>query len=233
MPVDIGAYRRDTAHLGALEHGAYLLLLFHYWVSSNKLPTDDQQLSRIACCTPDEWKRVKPVVSKFFGKGWRGQIRADKELKKAKKISAIRRSVAKESHRKRRANAHAIAEQMQGDANAGQLHMQSSSHLTTYTSHSSQEEPSKPSSTSPLQGKRNGFVGEVVKLKHPRHRAISKDKHFVYLKRGTTEFDAYVADHKEVNGDDPQATTDGRWFPRLGASIGQTKNGKGSRPKIN
>ena len=222
MPLDIGDYRRDTTHLGGLEHGAYLVLLMQYWVSGNRLPNNDLQLSRIACCTPDEWERIKPTIAKFFGKGWRGQKRAEKELAKAKKISKKRRAAANERHRKARASADANAVQMHSDANAVQKH----THLTSYTSHTSQEEPSSPSSPSQLQGKRNGFVGEVVKLKHPRHGAISKDKAFVYFKRGTVEFDEYVRDHKEVTGDDPNATGDGRWFPKLGALIGQKTNGR-------
>jgi uncharacterized protein YdaU (DUF1376 family) len=69
MPIHIGDYKRDTGHLRALEHGAYLLLLFHHW-STGALPDDDRQLSAIACMTPAEWKRAKPILSRFFDKGW-------------------------------------------------------------------------------------------------------------------------------------------------------------------
>jgi uncharacterized protein YdaU (DUF1376 family) len=69
MPIHIGDYKRDTGHLRALEHGAYLLLLFHHW-STGALPDDDRQLSAIACMTPAEWKRAKPLLAKFFQPGW-------------------------------------------------------------------------------------------------------------------------------------------------------------------
>lgn len=69
MPIHIGDYKRDTGHLRALEHGAYLLLLFHHW-STGSLPDDDRQLSAIACMTPSEWKRAKPMLAKFFKPGW-------------------------------------------------------------------------------------------------------------------------------------------------------------------
>jgi uncharacterized protein YdaU (DUF1376 family) len=69
MPIHIGDYKRDTGHLRAAEHGAYLLLLFHHW-STGALPDDDRQLSAIACMTPAEWKRSKPIIQKFFKDGW-------------------------------------------------------------------------------------------------------------------------------------------------------------------
>ncbi|MDI3563539.1 DUF1376 domain-containing protein [Bradyrhizobium sp. Arg816] len=77
MPIHIGDYKRDTGHLRAAEHGAYLLLLFHHW-STGSLPDDDRQLSAIACMTPAEWKKAKPIISKFFGEGWRhGRVEKD------------------------------------------------------------------------------------------------------------------------------------------------------------
>jgi uncharacterized protein YdaU (DUF1376 family) len=69
MPIHIGDYKRDTGHLRAAEHGAYLLLLFHHW-STGALPDDDRQLSAIACMSPAEWKRAKPILVKFFKPGW-------------------------------------------------------------------------------------------------------------------------------------------------------------------
>jgi uncharacterized protein YdaU (DUF1376 family) len=77
MPIHIGDYKRDTGHLRAAEHGAYLLLLFHHW-STGSLPDDDRQLSAIACMTPAEWRKAKPIISKFFGQGWRhGRVEKD------------------------------------------------------------------------------------------------------------------------------------------------------------
>lgn len=69
MPIHIGDYKRDTGHLRAAEHGAYLLLLFHHW-STGALPDDDRQLSAIACMSPAEWKRARPMLEKFFKPGW-------------------------------------------------------------------------------------------------------------------------------------------------------------------
>jgi uncharacterized protein YdaU (DUF1376 family) len=69
MPIHIGDYKRDTGHLRAAGHGAYLLLLFHHW-STGSLPDDDAQLASIACMTRPEWARVRPIIEKFFKPGW-------------------------------------------------------------------------------------------------------------------------------------------------------------------
>src|SRR6185312_6148520 len=69
MPIHIGDYKRDTGHLRAAGHGAYLMLLFHHW-STGSLPTDDERLSAIACMTRQEWKKAKPTIQKFFGSHW-------------------------------------------------------------------------------------------------------------------------------------------------------------------
>ncbi len=99
MPIHIGDYKRDTGHLRAAGHGAYLLLLFHHW-STGSLPTDDDQLSAIACMTPAEWRKAKPVLAKFFDPGWvHGRVNYD--LEKARGISDSAREAGKASGRSR------------------------------------------------------------------------------------------------------------------------------------
>lgn len=83
MPIHIGDYKRDTGHLRALEHGAYLMLLFHHW-STGALPDEDRQLATIACMTPAEWRRAKPMLQKFFKQGWKhGRVEEDLALANA------------------------------------------------------------------------------------------------------------------------------------------------------
>lgn len=81
MPLYVGDYLADTAHLTTLEHGAYLLLIMHYWRSGG-LPNDEAQLARIARMANREWKKIRPIVSAFFGGDWSHE-RIDSELKKA------------------------------------------------------------------------------------------------------------------------------------------------------
>jgi uncharacterized protein DUF1376 len=56
MPLYIGRYLGDTMHLKGPEHGAYLLLIMHYW-SSGPLEDDDETLAAIARTELAEWRR--------------------------------------------------------------------------------------------------------------------------------------------------------------------------------
>ena len=66
MPLYWGDYLRDTGHLGAAEHGAYLLLIGHYWTTGKPLPDDDVLLARIARMTPKLWRAARHIIMPFF-----------------------------------------------------------------------------------------------------------------------------------------------------------------------
>ncbi len=91
MPLYVADYRNDTVHLSAAEHGAYLLLIMHYW-SAGVLPDDDRQLARITAMTAAEWRRARPVVQAFFQDGWRHK-RIEEEIAKAE-LKHLRRQEA-------------------------------------------------------------------------------------------------------------------------------------------
>jgi len=99
MPVHIGDYMRDTGHLRGLEHGMYLMLMFHYW-STGSLPVDDRQLAAIARVTDTEWRKHKPTIQKFFADGWKHR-RIDFDLAKAAKISKAAKEAGEASGRSR------------------------------------------------------------------------------------------------------------------------------------
>ena len=86
MPLYIGDYLRDTRHLNAAEHGAYLLLIMQYWTSGS-LPDDDQRLARIACMTEREWHAAKPIIAEFFDEGWK-HPRIEQEMRDTERLSA-------------------------------------------------------------------------------------------------------------------------------------------------
>src|SRR5215468_8618608 len=78
-----GDYIRDTAHLSVIQHGAYRLLLDHYYASASPLPAELAALYRI-CRAFDEAERkaVDFVISQFFelrADGYHNS-RADKQL---------------------------------------------------------------------------------------------------------------------------------------------------------
>jgi uncharacterized protein YdaU (DUF1376 family) len=115
MPLHIGDYRRDTGHLRAASHGAYLLLLMHYW-STGDLPDDDDQLSAIACMSRAEWRRARPILERFFDPGWKHD-RIDLDLASAKASYERRASAGKSggdaraSRKQRPSNATALLKQ--------------------------------------------------------------------------------------------------------------------------
>lgn len=81
MPFYVADYLADTGHLGALEHGAYMLLIMHYWQKGG-LPDDDRQLARIARMTDEQFSNARFLLEEFFSDGWRHE-RIEAELSKA------------------------------------------------------------------------------------------------------------------------------------------------------
>jgi len=82
----MGDYGRDTAHLSLAEHGAYALLLDHYYSTEMPLPADLVALNRL-CRAFDkaEQRAVASVADMFFPigpDGLRHNIRADREIPK-------------------------------------------------------------------------------------------------------------------------------------------------------
>lgn len=97
MPFYFGDYLKDTMHLRTEGHGAYLLLIAHYWTHGKPLPDNDERLSAIVRLDRKDWKRLRPTLAEFFriGNGvWRHK-RIDAELDKAAKISQKRKEAGK------------------------------------------------------------------------------------------------------------------------------------------
>jgi uncharacterized protein YdaU (DUF1376 family) len=191
MPLWIADYRADTAHLGAAEHGAYLLLIMHYWQTGG-LPDDDRQLARIACMAPVEWKRAKPVLVKFFDAGWK-HGRIEKELAHAEQVSSKRSDAALQMHERRRANASANAQHVQTQS---QPPSQSQSDLGSFEGIGKAKCEERPP---PRNGQTAPRVGRV------------------YVTKGTPEWEAYAADYRSVHHREPDANKHGgKWFKMMG-----------------
>jgi uncharacterized protein YdaU (DUF1376 family) len=96
MPLYVTDYLTDAAHLTALEHGAYMLLIMNYWQKGEALPADDRKLARIARMSAAEWEDAGPIIKEFFQEveGLLRHKRIDDELKKAHEKSAKARQSA-------------------------------------------------------------------------------------------------------------------------------------------
>lgn len=102
MPLYVGNYLADTAGLNAEEHGAYLLLIMHYW-AHGPLPDDDARLARIAACTSARWRAVRRTIERFFkiahGK-WKHK-RIEVEIERAERMIEAKRRAGKARHAKK------------------------------------------------------------------------------------------------------------------------------------
>ncbi|NKM69185.1 YdaU family protein [Rhizobium laguerreae] len=113
MPLHIADYLADTGHLTATEHGAYLLLIMHYW-QNGSLPENERVIARIAKLSPEQWEESREMLAMLFGPGWTHK-RIDAELSKADDIIEKRRAAAESRYSKGRKDT--------SDANA--MHVQS------------------------------------------------------------------------------------------------------------
>jgi uncharacterized protein YdaU (DUF1376 family) len=79
-----GDYQRDTSHLSLAEHGAYTVLLDHYYALEQPLPGEMEALYRLCrAMTKEEQAAVRRVADGYFpinGDGHRHNRRADQEI---------------------------------------------------------------------------------------------------------------------------------------------------------
>jgi len=93
MPLHIADYLADTGNLTTAQHGAYLLLIMHYWQKGG-LPQDDKALATICRFRTQTWNKHKSVLATFFHDDWRHK-RIDRELQHAAKLMEKRSERAK------------------------------------------------------------------------------------------------------------------------------------------
>ena len=83
MPMYWGDYLKDTMDLSFAQHGAYLLLIAHYWQNGG-LPTDDISLCKIVHANRRQWRYLRPAVVSKFGPNWTHK-RIDAEILRSEK----------------------------------------------------------------------------------------------------------------------------------------------------
>lgn len=118
---DIKAYEAKTAHLSILEHGAYRLMMDHYYKTAAPLPANVEQVHRICRALAEhEQVAVTSILHQFFAldaDGWHNE-KADEELSRMADISGKRSIAAKNRHSKPSANAPAIADTLNTDTDS-------------------------------------------------------------------------------------------------------------------
>jgi uncharacterized protein YdaU (DUF1376 family) len=147
MPLYVGDYLGDTGHLTTAQHGAYLLLMMHYW-RKGELPDDDRQLSKITKLPLRTWCDYRAVLQDFFHSGWRHK-RIDAELERMMRVSEKRAIAGQKGGlgsalaRMKLENAsrgssppRAIASRVSSEAGAGVDHSHPHSHLNLSSSSS-------------------------------------------------------------------------------------------------
>lgn len=200
MPLYVADYLADTGHLTTVQHGAYLLLIMHYW-KRGSLPAGDDQLASIVKMTAADWKKAKPVIATFFSEGWK-HSRIEAELSHAAEISSKRSAAGKQSHGN-------------SQPNADQKPTQSPLPL-----------PSQPPLDHSLRGfqgvgesvKKIAYPGKPLNWTPPRHGAIGRGR--IYIRADhAADWASYAADFKTIRGVEPQPNEyGGKWFKLAGES---------------
>ena len=104
MPLYVGDYLADTPQLSLAQHGAYLLLLMGLWRLGGKIDDCDITLAAITRSTPQEWKKLRPVLQKFctVADGVWTQKRLTVEMEKAQARYAAQVANGKKGGRPKR-----------------------------------------------------------------------------------------------------------------------------------
>lgn len=100
----IGDYQRDTAHLSVTEHGAFMLMLQHYYATEKPLPVGKALHRMLRATDKAERAAIDAVASQFWRTTEAGLVndRADEEITKAATQASTNRdtALAREAARK-------------------------------------------------------------------------------------------------------------------------------------
>jgi uncharacterized protein YdaU (DUF1376 family) len=155
-------YGRDTGHLSLIEHGAYRVLMDHYYATEAPLPPDRGRLQRL-CRAQEaaEQDAVTYVLAQFFQENADGfrHKRIEAEIEKSAMLSAMGALGGRVRAERRR--------QKTGDA-AGQASAPASGHAASQ-SLASQSQAHSPSQDSDISPEPGGF--EEFWNAYPRREA--------------------------------------------------------------
>ncbi len=100
----IGDYQRDTAHLSIAEHGAYALMLQHYYATEKPLPSGRLLHRMLRAQDKCERDAIDAVASQFWKETPEGLVneRADAEIRKAKAQAETNARISREREDRRK-----------------------------------------------------------------------------------------------------------------------------------
>ena len=159
MPLYWGDYLRDTGHLSTAEHGAYFLLIGHYWTTGKPLSDDDDQLRRIAKMSPREWDAARRVIAPLFIVAddlWRHK-RVDNELERCARVYFERSQAGSKGGSKAQANR---KQNSSGASSNGEA-------KSNYLQLPSQSPSNEGLSARGAQGLKNGLAGSQESVEVP------------------------------------------------------------------
>lgn len=112
FPVEPGRYLKNTLHLTARQHGAYLLWIFAAFEARGDLPGTDAGLMSIGKLSAKDWREDGPVLKAFLtreGDKWVHEfarhLRADAEARVAAKSKAGKEGAEKRWNGRRKVTA--------------------------------------------------------------------------------------------------------------------------------
>lgn len=100
----IGDYMRKTGSLTVAEHGAYVLMLLHYYGTEQPLPTGRELHRLLRAETKAEREAIDSIAARFWSETESGLVnkRADEEISKAEHQRDVNRIVGKLGGRPKR-----------------------------------------------------------------------------------------------------------------------------------
>ena len=107
----VGDYQRDTAHLSVTEHGAYLLMLQHYYATERPLPTGKALHRMLRAQDKVEREAIDSVVEQYWVEEAEGLInaRARQEIAKSDHQRSVNREVGKRGGRPKRTETESVS----------------------------------------------------------------------------------------------------------------------------
>lgn len=176
----IGDYQRDTAHLSINEHGAYMLMLQHYYATEKPLPTGKALYRMLRADGPADREAIDSIATQFWTETAAGLVneRAHEEITKAETQADTNRRIAVEREGRRKEHEQSTNRTTKRDTNRPTIDEPIHSHSQT----PKPEPDSRTSTQSAREWKRpevsrgsRGTSNAIAKIRASYPRGIYRD----------------------------------------------------------